>query len=51
MDWSSVIDSTTFASLVGGMQAIAPIILTAVIIPLAVLRKGMDFIKGLVYGA
>lgn len=49
--WSGLISSADFTSLVNGMKEIVPIVLTAVILPLAILRKGLSFIKGLLYTA
>lgn len=51
MDWTQVITGTTFTDLVTGMTSIVPIVLTSLIIPLAILRKGLDFVKGLMYSA
>lgn len=51
MDWSTVIDSTTFKGLVDGLTAIVPILLTSLIIPIMILRKGLDLVKGIAYRA
>lgn len=50
MDWSTVVTASSFTPLVEGMQALVPIMLSLVI-SLAILRKGVDFIKGMIYSA
>lgn len=49
--WGSIINASTFTDLINGMKEIAPIVLVSCVLPLALLRKGLDFIKGMVYGA
>lgn len=49
-DWSTVVTSATFQPLIDGIVSLVPIVI-AVIVPLIVIRKGMDFIKGNVYSA
>lgn len=49
-DWSTVVTSSTFQPLIDGIVSLVPVVI-AVIIPLLVIRKGMDFIKGNVYSA
>lgn len=51
MDWSTVITATTFSGLVDGLTAIVPILLTSLIIPIMILRKGLDLVKGIAYRA
>ncbi len=50
MDWSTVITAETFAPLVSGMQSIVPVVL-GLIVSLAIIRKGIDFVKGMIYSA
>jgi len=49
-DWSTVVTSSTFQPLIDGITSLVPVVI-AVLIPLLVIRKGMDFIKGNVYSA
>ena len=50
MDWSTVITSSTFAPLVTGLEGLVPVVM-GLIVSLAVLRKGIDFVKGMIYSA
>ena len=50
MDWSTVITSTTFAPLIDGMTALVPTVM-GLVVALAVIRKGIDFVKGMIYSA
>lgn len=49
-DWSSVVTSATFQPLIDGITSLVPIII-ATVIPLIVIRKGWDFLKGNIYSA
>jgi len=50
VNWASYIDSTTFEPLVTGILSLFPTVV-AVCVPLMVLRKGWDFLKGNIYSA
>lgn len=49
-DWSTVITSTTFQPLVDGIASLVPIAI-GVAIPLMVINKGWNWIRGVVYSA
>lgn len=50
IDWATVIPTGTFTPVVEGIVGLFPQVL-AVVLPLIVLRKGWDFIKGNIYSA
>lgn len=50
IDWSTVLPDGTFNPVVQGIVSLFPQVL-AVVLPLIVLRKGWDFIKGNIYSA
>ena len=50
IDWSSVISADMFQPLITGITDILPTVI-AVCIPLIVIRKGWDFLKGNIYSA
>ena len=50
IDWATIIPSGTFTPVVEGIVGLFPQVL-AVVLPLIVLRKGWDFIKGNIYSA
>lgn len=49
-DWSNIITSTTFQPLVDGIATLVPIAV-GVAIPLMVINKGWNWIRGVVYSA
>lgn len=49
-NWASVVTSSTFQPLIDGITSLVPIII-ATVIPLIVIRKGWDFLKGNIYSA
>lgn len=50
VDWSTLIAASTFQPLVDGIADILPVVIT-VCVPLLVIRKGWDFLKGNLYSA
>lgn len=48
--WGDVVNNTTFQPLVNGIVDLIPIVI-ATVIPLIVIRKGWDFLKGNIYSA
>lgn len=50
INWADVIPAGTFNPVVQGIVSLFPQVL-AVVLPLIVLRKGWDFIKGNIYSA
>ena len=49
-DWSNIITSSTFQPLVDGIASLVPIAV-GVAIPLMVINKGWNWIRGVVYSA
>ena len=49
-DWSTIITSSTFQPLVDGIASLVPIAV-GVAIPLMVINKGWNWIRGVVYSA
>lgn len=49
-DWSTIITSATFQPLVDGIASLVPIAV-GVAIPLMVINKGWNWIRGVVYSA
>lgn len=50
VDWSTIITANSFAPLVNGIISLLPVVVS-VSIPLIVIRKGWDFLKGNIYSA
>lgn len=50
VDWSTIITADMFAPLVNGIISLLPVIVS-VSVPLIVIRKGWDFLKGNIYSA
>ena len=50
INWGTYISASSFQPLVDGLISLVPIVI-AVCIPLIVIRKGMDFLKGNIYSA
>lgn len=50
VDWSTIITADMFAPLVNGIISLVPVVVS-VSVPLIVVRKGWDFLKGNIYSA
>lgn len=50
IDWSTIVNASTFQPLVNGIISMVPVVI-AVTVPLLVIRKGWDFLKGNIYSA
>ena len=50
IDWGTVITASSFQPLIDGILDILPVCI-AVVIPMLVIRKGWDFLKGNIYSA
>lgn len=50
VDWSQYISTATFAPVVEGILGVFPAVICTVI-PLMVIRKGWEFLKGNIYSA
>lgn len=50
IDWSQYINVATFQPIVDGILGLFPIVVS-ICVPLLVLRKGWDFIRGNMYSA
>lgn len=50
IDWTQYVNAATFQPIVDGILSLFPIVVT-VVVPLIVLRKGWDFLKGNMYSA
>ena len=49
--WQGVIQASDFTDLIAGMKELVVILIPAVILPLCLLKKGVSFLKGLLYTA
>ena len=49
--WQGVIQASDFTDLITGMKDLVIILIPAVILPLCLLKKGVSFLKGLLYTA
>lgn len=49
--WQGIISASDFTDLITGMKDLVIILIPAVILPLCLLKKGVSFLKGLLYTA